>query len=203
VNRASALTIALAATAALPATAAAATQTTTYRVVAAKGSQVVDFTANGDTCASFGTCGFGGKVTYKFSGTPSGRLVMKQNGRGHIAGAASFRTHGTTVSNITSGGACQDTVRHKREEFSLDSRSRLGKLLFGLHGGKTDYLLTDCAGPTENMLERDNALPSGRFKRSDFDSPSTGFKLRGTSNFRESGYVGTVTWKLQYRVRRG
>ena len=200
---AAALMIALAAVAAVPATAGAASQTTTYKLVKATGSERVVFTANGDTCARFGTCGFGGTVTYKFSGTPSGRLVTKQSGNGHITGAAAFKSHGTTVSNITSGGACKDTVRHKTEEFSLSSKSRLGKLLFGLHGGKTDYLVTDCAGPTEKMIARDKALPSGRFKRADFDAPTTTFGLKGSSNFQEAGYVGSVTWKLAYSLKRG
>jgi hypothetical protein len=203
VNPASALAIALAAAAVLPATAGAASQTTSYKLIKASGSQRVEYTANGDSCARFGTCGFGGTVTYKFSGKPSGRLVMKQGGNGHITGAASFTSKGTTVSDVTSGGACHDTVRHKHEEFSLGSKSRLGKLLFGLHGGKTDYLLTDCAGPTEKMLARDKALPSGTFKRSHFAAPSTTFGLKGSSNFSEAGYVGSVTWKLQYTVKRG
>lgn len=199
----SALAIALTAAAALPATAGAAAQTTTYKVVKATGSQRVEFTANGDSCARFGTCGFGGTVTYKFSGTPRGRLVLKQGSKGHVTGAASFVSRGTTVSDITSGGACHDTVRHKREEFTLSSKSRLGRLMFGLHGGETDYLVTDCAGPTEKMLAHDRALPSGSFRRSDFDAPSTTFGLKGSSNFSEAGYVGSVTWKLDYRVKRG
>ena len=197
------LPIAILAAATLPAGASAATQTSTYTVVKASGTQTVEFTANGDTCARFGTCGFGGTVTYKFSGKPKGKLVMKQNGRGHISGVGKFKTRGTTVSNITSGGGCTDTIRHKREYFELNSGSRLGRLVFGLHGDKTDYLVTDCAGPTEKMLKRDKALPNGTFKRAHFDSPSTTFTLDGSSNFRESGYVGSVTWKLKYRVKRG
>src|SRR3954451_18464208 len=122
--------IALAAAAVLPATASAATQTTTYKIVKATGTERVDFTANGDTCALFGTCGFGGTVTYRFSGTPKGRLVMKQGSNGHIAGAAAFTTKGSTVSDVTSGGACHDVRRHRHDEFSLTSKSRHGKLLF-------------------------------------------------------------------------
>jgi hypothetical protein len=202
VKSAPALAIALAASVVLPATALASTKTS-YKLVKAHGSQRVTFTADGDTCASYGTCGFGGTVTYKFNGKPRGRLVMEQNGRGHIKGAAKFKSKGTTTSSITSGGICQDTVRHKREEFTIGSKSRLGKLLFGLHGGKKDYITTDCAGPTEKMLKRDKALPSGSFKRKDFDAPSTTFRLKGTSHFRNSGYAGEVSWKLEYRVRRG
>jgi len=203
VKPASALAIALAAAAVLPATAAAASQTTTYKVVKATGSQRVEYTANGDSCSRFGTCGFGGTITYKFTGTPKGHLVMKQASNGHITGAANFTSKGTTVSDVTSGGACHDIVRHKRDEFSLSSKSRLGKLLFGLHGGDTDYLLTDCGGPTEKMLARDKALPSGTFKRAHFDAVSTTFGLKGSSNFSEAGYVGSVTWKLSYSVKRG
>ena len=102
---ASALAIALAAAAVLPATAGAASQTTTYKVVKATGSQRVEYTANGDSCSRFGTCGFGGTITYKFTGTPKGHLVMKQSGNGHITGAANFTSKGTTVSDVTSGGA--------------------------------------------------------------------------------------------------
>jgi hypothetical protein len=201
VKRASALAIALAATAAaLPATAAAGT--TSYKVVKAKGIEKVEFTADGDTCARYLTCGYGGTVTYKLGGTPKGRLVTKQKANGHITGAAAFRSRGTTVAKVTSGAVCTDTVRHRREDFSIGSKSRLGKLLFGLHGAKTDYLATDCAGPTEKMLEHDRALPSGKFKRQDFDAPSTTFGLTGQAHFREKGYLGSVTWKLSYRLKR-
>jgi hypothetical protein len=201
VKPASALAIALAAAAALPATALASTQTR-YTVAKAAGTEKVEFTADGDTCAQFLTCGYGGTVTYKFGGAPSGRLLVKQGGNGHVTGAAAFKSRGTTVSDVTSGPVCNDTVQHKREEFSLRSKSRLGRLVFGLHGGTTDYLVTDCAGPTEAALAHDNALPSGTFKRQDFDAPSTTFGLTGSSNFREAGYVGSVTWKLKYKLRR-
>jgi hypothetical protein len=52
------------------------------------------------------------------------------------------------------------------------------------------------------MLKHDHALPSGKFKREDFDAPSTTFGLTGEANFREAGYLGSVTWKLSFRVRR-
>jgi hypothetical protein len=201
VKRGSALAIALAALAALPGTAFAATATS-YKVVKATGTEKVTFTASSDTCVGFLTCGYSGTVTYKFGGKPSGGLVMEQGANGHISGAAAFRSRGTTVSKVSTGIVCDDVVRHRREQFEIGSKTRLGKLLFGLHGGKTDYLATDCAGPTEKMLAHDHALPKGTFKRKDFVGPTTTFQLTGSSNFREGGYVGEVSWKLSYRVRR-
>lgn len=197
------LTIGLAAAAALPATAAAATPgKTVYDVVKASGTERVTFSADTATCAQFVTCGFGGSVNYTFGGTPSGRLVLNQSRSGRISGSAAFGSHGTTVSDVTSGAVCQDTVRHKREEFSIDSRTPRGRLLFGLHGGKTDYLATDCAGPSEAALAHDHALPSGKFKHNAFNALHTAIGLQGTASFREAGYVGKVTWKLKYRVKR-
>jgi hypothetical protein len=194
------LAIALAATAALPA--AADAQKTSYRVTDASGSYRVTFRADTANCARYLTCGYAGTLTYKLSGAPHGSLVLKEDRRGHVTGSADFRASGTTTANITAGTVCNDKVRHTREHFSLDSKSRLGRLIFGLHGGKTDYLTTDCAGPTEANLKRDGALPNGKFKRSDFDAPSTTFGLKGSAPFREKGYRGDTTWKLKYRVAR-
>jgi hypothetical protein len=194
------LAMALAVTAvAAEAAAAAAPATSVHRVLRASGMVKVSFAADGSTCARFGTCGERGTVAYGFKGTPRGRLVLEQGRSGHITGAADFRSHGATVATVI---GCSDTVRHRREHFSMRSPSRLGKLIFGLHGAETDYLATDCAGPTEADLKRDGALPHGRFKRSDFRAGSTTFGLKGSSSFRESGYTGTATWKLSYRVKR-
>jgi hypothetical protein len=195
------LGIALAAAAVAPA-AASATTTTTYRVTKATGSEVVAFSADPGTCARFVTCGYHGTVTYRFGGTPSGRLVLNRGARGHVTGAADFSARGTTVADVTAGDACTDTVRHRREHFSMRSPSRLGKLIFGLHGAKTDYLATDCAGPTEADLKRDGALPTGKFRRKDFAAQATTFTLKGSASFREKGYRGGVAWKLKYRVAR-
>jgi hypothetical protein len=195
------LAIALAAVAMAPA--AASATTTSYRVTKATGSEIVAFTADPGTCARFVTCGYHGTVTYTFGGTPSGRLVLDQGASGHVTGAADFSARGTTVADVTTGDACTDTVRHRREHFSMRSPSRLGKLIFGLHGAKTDYLATACAGPTEADLKRDGALPTGKFKRKDFAAQATRFTLNGSASFREKGYRGTDTWKLSYRVARG
>jgi hypothetical protein len=201
VKRASALAIALAATTALPASALASTQS--YKVVKAAGTEKVEFAADAKTCARFLTCGYAGTVTYTFGGTPSGKLVLRKDARGRVKGAAAFTSRGKTVSDLTSGAVCTDTVRHKREQFSIASKSRLGRLVFGLHGARIDYLVTDCAGPTEAQLERDGALPNGTFKRTAFEARTTTFGLTGSASFREAGYLGKASWKLSYRVRRG
>jgi hypothetical protein len=203
VRGAKTLAIALAASAAIPASAGAATrQKSVYSVVKASGSEKVSFTSDTSTCARFMTCGYRGTVRYKFGGKPHGTLVMRRDRRGHITGAASFRTTGTTTSAITAGGDCQDTVRHRSEVFTLNSRSRLGRLLFGLHGTKTDYLFTDCIGPTEAALKADRALPEGFFKRKDFEGSITKFQLSGSASFREQGWRGSTTWRLAYRIAR-
>jgi hypothetical protein len=195
--------MAIAATGALPAAADAATpQTSVYRVLQAAGTQKVTFRADSSTCTRFATCGDRGTVTYKFGGTSRGRLEMKHDRRGHVTGVAEFTSHGTTTSDVTAGAVCSDVVRHSREHFSIRSPSRLGKLIFGLHGAETDYLTTDCAGPTDADLKRDKALPAGRFKRKDFEARSTTFGLRGSHTFRERGYTGSTTWKLRYEIRR-
>src|SRR4051794_10653725 len=107
------LVLALAASAALPAAAGAATgKTSVYHLLKANGSQRVTFSADPNTCLRFITCGNSGTVTYKFGGAPSGRLVLEQDGRGHITGAAAFKSRGTTVSDVTTGAVCSDTVRH-------------------------------------------------------------------------------------------
>jgi hypothetical protein len=197
------LALALAGVAAIPAAAGAATQKgSVYRVLEASGNQRVSFRADPATCARFLTCGHRGTVTYKFSGKARGKLVLVQDGRGHVKGTASFRSHGTTVSDVTAGDVCSDRVSHRTEFFSLNSRSRLGSLVFGFHGGKTDYLETDCAGPTEAALKHDRALPSGMFKRKHFNSPRTQFGIKGSSVFREKGYQGTASFKLRYSIRR-
>ena len=197
------LAIALAACAAVPAVAGAAVrERSVYSVTKASGNEKVTFTADTNTCARFSTCGNAGKVAYKFGGTPRGKLALEVDGRGRIAGMGSFRTTATTVANVTAPTACTDSVRHRRESFTLTGSSKLGKLLFGIHGDKTDYLATKCAGPTEAAIAVDRALPAGTFKRSDFNHPSTTFGLTGSSFFREQGYRGTVTWKLSYRVVR-
>jgi hypothetical protein len=200
VRAATTLAVTLAATAAAPAVADATT--TSYKLIEASGTHRVTFTADKATCARFLTCGYRGTITYKFGGTPSGRLVLEQGSNGHVTGAADFTSRGTTVADVTAGAACDDTVRHAREHFSMRSPSRLGKLIFGLHGAKTDYLATDCAGPTEADLKRDAALPTGRFKREDFKAQSTTFGLKGSAAFREKGYRGTTTWNLSYEVKR-
>jgi hypothetical protein len=197
------LAVAIAATAAIPAAAAAGTpKTSVFRVLQASGTQKVTFRADSSTCARFATCGSRGTVTYKFGGTARGRLEMTRDSRGHVTGAAEFTSHGTTTADVTAGAVCSDTVSHRREVFSIRSPSRLGKLIFGLHGADDDYLETDCAGPTEADLKRDKALPTGRFKREDFLARNTTFGLRGSHTFRERGYTGSTTWKLSYELRR-
>jgi hypothetical protein len=195
------LAIAAATAATLPAAADAATAK--YRVIGASGTQKVTFRADSSTCLRFETCGFRGSVTYKFGGTPHGKLVVTSDKRGRLSGAANFNASGTATAKVSGAVGCTDRVRHRREYFSMRTRSRLGKLIFGFHGAKTDYLKTDCAGPTEGDLERDGALPTGRFKQDDFSGQVTTFGLRGSHSFRERGYSGSTSWKLKYRIRRG
>src|SRR5690349_2433145 len=123
--------------AALPATESAKTGVM-YHVVHASGTQQVSFTADPKTCAQEFTCGDQGTLTYKFGGTPSGRLEVTRDRRGRVNGVADFKSRGTTVAQVVQGTQCSDTVSHRREHFSLTSRSRLGSLLFQFHGGETD-----------------------------------------------------------------
>jgi hypothetical protein len=193
--------IGIAASAALPAAAVARTGPM-YHVMQASGTEKISFTADPNTCGLQLTCGNAGTVTYKFGGTPSGRLEVARDRRGRVNGVADFKSRGTTVARITQGTPCSDTVTHAREHFSLTSRSRLGSLLFEFHGGKTDHIVTDCPGPTEADLAHDRALPEASFRQKDFKGFSVRFGLKGSSSFRESGYRGTVTWKLKYGLER-
>ena len=193
--------VGVAASAALPAAAAAKTGPM-YHVTHASGTEKVSFTADPSTCGLELTCGNEGTVTYRFGGTPSGRLEVPRDRRGRVVGVADFKSRGTTVARVTEGAVCSDTVRHDREHFSLISRSRLGSLLFEFHGGKTDHIVTDCPGPTEADLAHDRALPEGSFRQKDFKGFNVKFGVRGSSAFRESGYRGTVTWNLKYRLER-
>jgi hypothetical protein len=201
VRGAKTILIAVAASAALPAAAAAGTGPM-YHVVHASGTQKVSFSADPNTCGLQLTCGNQGTITYKFGGTPSGRLVLPRDRRGRVNGVADFKSRGTTVAHVTQGVQCSDSVTHGREHFSITSRSRLGSLLFQFHGGKTDHIVTDCAGPTEADLAHDRALPQASFRQKDFRGFSVKFGLKGSSAFRESGYRGTVTWNLKYRLER-
>ena len=185
----------------VPAAAAARTGVL-YHVVGASGTQKVKFDADPATCGLQLTCGNEGTITYKFGGTPSGRLEATRDRRGRVRGVADFKSRGTTVAQVSEGTRCSATVTHRREHFSLTSRSRLGSLLFEFHGGKTDHLVTDCAGPTEADLAHDHALPEGSFRQKDFKGFSVSFGVKGSSPFRESGYRGTVTWKLRYALER-
>ena len=195
------LAIALAAAVALPATAgAAARQRSTYSVTKAAGTEKVSFSGDPSTCARFATCGYQGTVGYRFSGASRGKLVLVRDSRGRITGMGTFATRGTTTANITAGAPCADSVRHRSEIFSLGSTR--GPLLFRLHGGRTDYLATDCAGPTETLLEAQRALPEGSLKRSHFEDARTSFITSGSSVFRAQGYRGTNTWRLRYAVTR-
>ena len=201
----SALGIALAAGAALPA-AAAAGGSTSYSIEKASGFERVTFQGDPATCASFGTCGDSGTVAYTFGREPGrGSLVLERRANGGIRGRAAFRSHGRTVADVSSltGNDCKQTVRRTRERFSLNSRSRLGKLLFTFHQRPgRDLLATDCLTPTEAHLARSNALPRARFKARSFDRDRTNFQIEGHSPFTDRGYSGEVRWKLTYAVHR-
>jgi hypothetical protein len=204
VRGAKTLVIALAVFAAVPAVAAA--KTTRYSIVKANGFERVTFTADSATCASFGTCGDSGRVNYRFGGKPGrGSLVLRTNRRGRGTGTASFRTAGTTTATVNSeSGTCTDTVRRRREAFSLVSESNLSRLLFTLHprSAKRDYLETDCLTPSEAHLARTDNLPQGSFRADDFDNARTSFRLSGENFFRNRGYRGSVKFTLGYRVAR-
>ncbi len=173
-----------------------------YHVVRASGTEKVSFTADPNTCGLMLTCGYAGTVTYRFGGTPRGRLAVTRDRHHHVSGVANFNSRGKTTTRITRGAVCNDSISHGREHFSLRSRSRLGSLLFELHHGKTDHLVTDCPGPTEADLAHDRALPEGSFRQKDFKGFNVNFGTKGSSAFRESGYRGTATWNLKYRLER-
>jgi hypothetical protein len=198
--------LALVAAAAVPASASAATSR--YTIVKASGSERLSYTADAQTCATHGTCGDSGRVTYRFRGTPHrGRMTLATRRSGRTAGVGVFRTTGTTVADVSygDGGECSQTVRHRAEVFTLDSlRHNLARLLFTLHprSHRTDYLATDCLAPSETDVARDHGLPQASFRRSGFDAARTSFRLFGSSRFVERGWRGTVRWTLSYRVIR-
>jgi hypothetical protein len=198
------LAVALVAAGAVPATAAA--ETTRYSVTEASGTVRVTFEADPLSCAQFGRCGDSGTVTYRFGGEPGkGGLALRENRRGRISGKARFRSSGRARAKVESidGSTCRDTVRHRREKFSLRSTSRLSRLLFKFHPRRgTDYLRTDCAAPSERHLARAKALPQGTFRAGDFEDFSTSFVLSGESPFSDRGYRGTARWNLSYEVER-
>lgn len=188
---------------ALPAAAGAATERgSVYSVVKASGSERLTFSEDLASCTRFHTCHNAGSVSYRFGGTPSGRLVMQDRRGGTVSGLASFKARGTTSAKLAGDKPCSDTVRRRHETFALSSRTRSGRLLFGLHGTKLDFLGSHCATPSEVELAADGALPHGSFKRSAFGSERTSFRLSGSALFREHGYRGRVRWSLSYRLER-
>jgi hypothetical protein len=200
VKAATTAVLALAGAALLPATAGAAERT--YSVVEARGSQVLTFQADPDTCATYGVCGESGTVRYSFSGEPSGGLVLRRSGR-RQSGTGRFRTRGRTTADMTGPtGSCSDGVEHTRDWFSL--RGGLARLVFRFHRPRRkdrDYLRTDCPTPTEANLARDDALPKGSFDADDFEQDRTAFRLEGKSVLTDRGYRGTLRWQLRYSVK--
>ena len=197
------IVIALVALVALPATAAA--RTMRYSVVQARGFERITFSPDAATCATFGTCGRSGRVSYRFTGKPHGRMVLHVGRRGRVTGGATFRTSGvTTATASTDGETCSATVRRRREVFSLRRAAGHRSVRFTLHprSARRDYLKSACLTPTEADLAHAGALPKGSFRLSDFDHFTAAFRLTGSTFVREGGYRCTVEWDLRYRLRR-
>ena len=192
---------------ALPA-GAAAKRGYIYDLTSAKGFERLTFSGDpAADCASFGTCDYAGVVTYTISGKPKGTIALTRSRSGKVSGTARYTTNGTTVSDVTPVGSrpnCNDSVDHNRDGWSIaTSGASARNLLVTYHDGlTTDYLATNCAGPTEKDVKAAGVLPTGRFSAKDFfrgEKPS--FAISGGTPFQAGGWNASIEWDLKFKAR--
>lgn len=156
-------------------------------------------------CASFGTCGYAGTVTYRIGGTPRGALFLAKSRSGRYSGHASYRTNGMTTASVTGPATdpeCADTVRHRSDVFTLKSLpSSARTLLLSYHSATTDFLDTDCVAPTEKDLAAGGALPEGAFPASGFTRKRVSWAMSGSQPFRAGGFSGASEWNLNFKAK--
>jgi hypothetical protein len=179
-----------------------------YDVTSAKGFERLTFSGDpAADCASFGTCDYAGVTTYTISGKPKGTIALTRKRSGEVKGSARYTTNGTTVSDVTPVGSrpnCSDSVDHTRDGWSIaSSGASFRNLLVTYHEGlKTDYLATNCAGPTEKDVKAAGVLPTGRFSAKDFfrgEKPS--FSISGGTPFQTGGWNASIEWDLKFKAR--
>jgi hypothetical protein len=210
-RRGAAIAVAAIAMAAVPAGATTVTaikgKEVRYRVTVARGFEFVQWAGTPFANCAGSQCGTAGTVSYKFSGTPRKSrafLIVDRKGR-VIGGRASFATHGTTKSfeRSPSGTSCSNTVAHHSDYFQFTGVSSK-RVLYELRNGtgSPDYLHTRCPGPTEVNLIDSDAVPSATFSATGLNHASDNFSLKGSRNFVDAGYQGTVSWHLRYSIVR-
>lgn len=183
-----------------------------YRVTVARGFEFVQWAGTPFANCSGSQCGLAGTESYSFKGRPSKSkafLIVDRKGR-VVDGRADFVTHGTTRSSVrsTNGGPgqsapCSDTVAHRHDYFQFTGiSSRLAEFELRNGTGSPDYLHTHCPGPTETNLIDSNAVPRATFSASGLNHASDNFSLRGSRNFVDRGFQGTVSWSLHYSIVR-
>jgi hypothetical protein len=134
-------------------------------------------------------------------------MVLTRTKKGKVSGRASYKTTGTTKSTVTPpapGTDCTDTITHARDLFSLTSSgSNFTSVLLTYHGGATtDYLKTQCAGPTEKDVVDAGLLPEGLFNAKDFfRGKRPKFNLGGGTPFKAKGYNASIEWDLSFKAK--
>jgi hypothetical protein len=196
----------VAAVAIVPAAASARTGSV-YDVTFAKGFERVTFDGDSNAaCGQYGTCGYSGRTTYRIGGKPHGTLKLARGKNGHWSGFARYKTSGVTRSRVSppdGGGDCTDTVRHKKDIFSMESiGSHNQTLALSYHPVGPDYLDTICGGPNEGAVGDAGILPRGTFKARDFfKGPRPRFTLTGATPFRAGGFSSAIEWNLTFRLK--
>lgn len=179
-----------------------------YDVTSAKGFERLTYSGDaGADCSSFGTCDYSGVVTYTIKGKPKGMISLTRARSGKVSGSARYKTSGTTVSNVTPVGSrpnCSDSVDHNRDGWSIaSSGSSFRNLIVTYHNFlPTDYLATNCFGPTEKDVKQAGVLPTGRFAAKDFfrgERPS--FSISGGTPFQANGWNASIEWDLKFKAR--
>jgi hypothetical protein len=208
VKAALAAAIALAALAIAP-TAEAAKRGSIYDITRATGFETVTFTGDQDAgCEIYDVCGYSGKAGYKISGKPKGTLVVTRSKSGKIQGRAVYRSSGITTTRVTPpsdqpGPDCTQTIRRKKDTFSLFSRGfRNDRLMFVWHKQGIDYLNSKCGGVNEAAIADAGVLPEALFETKDFfDGSKPSFAIKGATPFRAGGFTSTIEYRLQFKMK--
>ena len=185
---------------------AAAKSGSIFDITKASGSERVTYRGDAAAnCASFGTCGYEGTVTFRIGGTPRGALFLAKSRSGRYSGGASYRTDGVTTASVTGPAtdpSCTDEVGHSTDVFSLKSLPKSARtLILDYHSASSDYLDTDCVGPTEKDLADAGALPEGVFPASGFRRNRVRWQMSGSQPFKQGGFSGASEWSLSFRAK--